>query len=206
MRATFHVAMALAFAFFSSLATAQEQTTPSQPSAPEVTRQNVGDWTIVCPVGAASGRCVMGQDLYCAENDAGGGITCGLPDSLQGSVFRIGVVTVRILRNGNVSNSIAEFATPLGTVLSQGVCIHFDRNVSESVCYPFYVCSPEACISRLLLTDRQVIQAKRGNEMTARIYSQGQVEPSDRPVDMKVSLDGFTKAYEMIYENREPSQ
>lgn len=178
-----------------SSATAQQGAPDSGQSNQEVFTFREGDWTILCPEPMTNRRCLMRQPIYCIQIQSGEH-QCLLPGDARGQdAFRIGVVQARALRD-DPSSADVEFITPLGTHLARGVCIYFDQNEFDQSCVPFQVCDGEGCLAGFAFSPELVNRAKRGNVMHGLIHVYD--PPRSTPIRLKISLAGFTKAYDGI--------
>lgn len=80
---------------------------------------------------------------------------------------------------------------PLGTYLPAGLAIAMKGE--EEINVKFQFCSPEGCTVTLDLADEVVKQLKAKDSLTV-----GYLRPDSQVAQMKVSLKGFTKAFERI--------
>ena len=82
---------------------------------------------------------------------------------------------------------------PLGVMLQDGILIQVDSALPRR--YQYSVCDNGGCYSRFALTRREVDRMKAGNAMTMTIF--GYQNP-DAPIDLKVSLIGFTAGFDSL--------
>jgi invasion protein IalB len=99
------------------------------------------------------------------------------------------------LPEGNEAAAGATFVAPLETLLTSGVTLQIDGGTPKA--YPFQFCAPVGCVVRLGFTAEEVEAMKRGNEIKALIVP---FVAQDARVDLVISLDGFTKAFDAVNE------
>ncbi|WBU57817.1 invasion associated locus B family protein [Paracoccus sediminicola] len=155
--------------------------TASAPAEPQVgqyyVRETHGDWTL---------RCIKTEDeadpcdLYQLLRDSGGN--------------SVAEVTMIPLENGGDAVTGATLVAPLETDLTQGIRMQVDSGQARA--YPFNVCAPMGCISRVGFTSGELNAMKRGNVATVSILPYG--APADQAVDLAMSLTGFTAGYEAL--------
>ena len=85
----------------------------------------------------------------------------------------------------------ATIMTPLETLLTQNLTLKLDAQ--EPRVYPFSFCAPVGCISRVGLTQGELDGFRKGNKITMTIVP---MAAPDKPVNLTISLKGFTAAYE----------
>ena len=85
--------------------------------------------------------------------------------------------------------------TPLETLLTQQLTLYVDGANGRR--YPFSFCDPVGCYVRAGFTAEDIALFKRGAKAQLEIYP---VLNPQTPVQLDVSLTGFTKAYERITE------
>ena len=140
-------------------------------------RETFGDWTM---------RCVKTPDdqdpceLYQLLRDSDGG-----------AVAEASVVPVQ----GPVS-AIVTFVAPLETDLQHGLRLQIDSN--EQTGYPFMVCAQIGCLSRVGLNEEELNVFKRGNSGQLTLLPFG--APEDDPVNLTLSLSGFTAGMNAVTE------
>ncbi len=84
--------------------------------------------------------------------------------------------------------------TPLETLLTQGLGMSVDGSTPKK--YPFSWCSEIGCFARLGFDDNDIATFKRGVSATLTIVP---VAAPDQKVNLKVSLNGFTAAYDAAF-------
>lgn len=137
-----------------------------------------GDWNINClkaPEGTAD-PCSMFQLLKDDQENAVAEI----------SLFHLG--------NGDVDAG-ATVIVPLDTLLTQPLTLTVDGANGRR--YPYTVCMPAGCQSRLGFTKADVDLFKKGKEATLTIVP---FAAPDVKVSVTISLTGFTAAYKRVTE------
>lgn len=153
---------------------------PAEPAAEiEVTRH--GDWEVGCLAGTPA--CEMQQ----VAKDAGGNP----------------VVLVRVVKlpADAEAPALAIFNTPLGTLLPTGLSFRIDQ--AQEAALPFDWCVQEGCIVRLGLREADVNAMKRGRTVQLRVVS---IADPEAPVELTLSLTGFTAAYDSMATPPAPQQ
>lgn len=130
-----------------------------------------GDWEVRCP---ENGSCYMSQ---IATNDAGAPM--------------LAVAIVRAPANDNDVRGMMRLQAPLGVLLPRGLEMRVDGG--EAIGAPFLYCDGAGCIAQIGLGDEGLNTLRRGAAAVARIYS---VQAAETPVDVRISLMGFTRGYE----------
>lgn len=87
----------------------------------------------------------------------------------------------------------ATIATPLDTLLSAGLQLQIDAK--EAVRMPFHHCDKASCYVNFALKATEVEQLKKGNEIKMQVVP---LFAPDKPVDLAISLKGFTASYEAV--------
>lgn len=136
--------------------------------------ETIGDWQM---------RCVKTEDgndpcqMYQLMSDSEGTPVAEI------SIFR--------LPEGGRAMAGATIIVPLETSLPQQLTIQVDANTARR--YPFAFCNPIGCFSRVGLVADEVNSFKRGNAASLSIVP---ALAPDQTVELKMSLNGFTAAYE----------
>ena len=138
-----------------------------------------GDWTKLC------------QRVPDAEDPCG--LTQLMTDPEGGPMAEI---TIFRLPPGGEAVAGANIVTPLGTVLTQQISIRVDGGNPRR--YPFFFCDVSGCYAQIGLTAGLVESFRRGNEATITIAS---VMAPDQPIDLALSLMGFTAGYSALPES-----
>lgn len=97
------------------------------------------------------------------------------------------------LSNGQVAAG-ATIIAPLETDLIEGLGLQIDNGEMRG--YPFSVCTPVGCVSRLGFTEAELNAMKRGSRATVQLVPFG--GDAEQPVQLGVSLSGFTAAFDSL--------
>jgi invasion protein IalB len=139
-------------------------------------RETSGEWQLECyRTGQEEEPCQMLQPLFGAEGNQ--------------------VANMRIFRipDGGQAIAGAVVAVPLNTMLTAGLTILVDANAPQR--YPFSVCNKHGCYARIGFTQEDIDAYKRGaNAIVSLVQS---IAPDQR-VDLKMSLSGFTDAFDKV--------
>lgn len=135
-----------------------------------------GDWTMLCePIGTETDPCGLVQLMTDAE---------GSP---------LAEITIVPLPPGGEAVAAATVLTPLGTILPQQITLRVDGGTPRR--YPFLFCDVSGCYARFGLTAAVVESFRRGSTATLTI---GSMMAPDQPVDLALSLQGFTAGYSAL--------
>jgi len=85
----------------------------------------------------------------------------------------------------------ALFSFPLGILLNTGWQIKIDGGKTELL--PFEICKLDGCHAGIVLTNNLIKKMKRGNILKVTFFDSNQ-----NAIEPKISLAGFTKAYETL--------
>ncbi|MDO6725329.1 invasion associated locus B family protein [Cognatishimia sp. 1_MG-2023] len=143
--------------------------------APEVRSETIGDWTVNCQILAEGENCQMTQLLL---------------DSSETPVIEVNFFPVPASEQVFAGGSIM---APLQTLLTSQMTIAIDDALAKR--YPFAFCMPAGCVARVGLTKEDVAAYKKGNEANVTIVPAG---APDKQVRLKMSLTGFTKAFDTM--------
>lgn len=102
------------------------------------------------------------------------------------------------LPEGGEAVAGATVVTPLGTLLPAGLLMQIDSGEVRQ--YPFTFCNQVGCFAQLALTQAQVTALQRGR--VARLGVTSIAAPED-PVELDLSLMGFTAAFRSLQEDGE---
>lgn len=154
------------------------QTAAATPTTVEpYVREVHGDWTVRClPAqdAAQPDPCEMHQPLVGA-------------DGTQTAEFNIFPVTVEGAAAGGT------FVTPIETYLPAGIVLQIDD--AEPRRYQFTFCNSGSCVAQVGFTPEEVDAMRSG---TRAIMVLRPVSSVRRPVELVVSLQGFTAAFNAI--------
>ncbi|QFU08557.1 Invasion associated locus B (IalB) protein [Rhodobacteraceae bacterium THAF1] len=85
--------------------------------------------------------------------------------------------------------------TPLETLLTKNITISVDG--SQARRYPFEFCAAQGCLSRIGFSQGEIDQFKRGAAGRLTIFPAAAPET---PINLTISLSGFTAAFESVTE------
>lgn len=140
-------------------------------------RDTFGDWTL---------RCVKTPDnkdpceLYQLLKDKDGGA----------------VAETSVLPMSQDVAAVVTFVAPLETDLQAGLGMQIDAN--KAARYPFMLCAPVGCISRIGMTDAEIAALKKGKAASVSVLPFG-ARP-EQMVSLNLSLTGFTAGYDAMIE------
>lgn len=125
-----------------------------------------GDWKITCPGGAP---CRMAQSIVTANDN------------------RI-ILQMRVFKGKDGAKDTALFSFPLGILLNTGWQIKIDNGKTQLL--PFEICKEDGCHSGINIPNSLLNAMKRGNILNVKFF-----DASQKAIEPKISLKGFTKAY-----------
>ncbi|MBK4217797.1 invasion associated locus B family protein [Paracoccus caeni] len=102
-------------------------------------------------------------------------------------------MTLIPLTNGEVAAG-ATLVAPLETDLIQGLGFAIDNGEARG--YPFSFCAPVGCVARMGFTEAELGALKRGGTGTVSVSPFG--SDAAEPVKLRLSLSGFTKAFDEL--------
>ena len=141
-------------------------------------REEFGDWALRCIVVAEQDDPCQMYQLLADEQ--------GAPIA-EFTLFR--------LPEGNRAAAGATIVVPLETLLQEQLSIQVDDAAAKR--YPFAFCNAVGCYARIGLTQEDIDAYKRG---ASGIMSIVPVAAPDQRVNVELSLEGFTAAYEKVTE------
>jgi invasion protein IalB len=146
---------------------------PAAQEVLEIVRDTFGDWQVRC---APDGNdCFMYQLAMDPEENP------------------VAEISLLKLPAGGEAAAGATVVTPLGTLLPSGLDLQIDSGEVRK--YPFAWCSQVGCFARFGLNTASIDAMKRGNAGKMTLVSVGAPQS---PLSLKVSLNGFTKAYDSL--------
>jgi len=83
--------------------------------------------------------------------------------------------------------------TPLETLLPAQITLRVDA--AKAKVYPFTLCAPVGCVSRVGFTQPELDGFRKGSKATITIVH---ALAPDQPIPLDMSLKGFTAAYEAV--------
>lgn len=149
------------------------------PAEQDVTRETVGDWTVVC---AKSGSpCVMEQIGKTAAGETA-------------ISFQIERLAQPATVEGKRVEAVANFLTPLGSLLQAGLRVQVDSGAAKG--FAFVLCQPNGCIVQAPVDDETLASLRRGarTKLTFSVVAEGR----PKPIEASVSLSGFTRAFDSL--------
>lgn len=155
-------------------------TTTAPPGEPPAgtfyTKSTHTDWTL---------RCMKTQD---------GNDPCELYQLMkdeQGSA----VAEISVIPYKGEAAAILNFVAPLETDLGAGLGLQVDS--AKAAKYPFMVCAPIGCISRIGISQAELDGLKRGSQATVNLVPFGSEAEKDA-VRVNMSLKGFTAGFDAV--------
>lgn len=137
-------------------------------------KETYNDWSLQCiEVEADRELCQMYQLLKDSEGT------------------ELGDVYIFKVKDGGQAEAAGFFTVPLATLLPAMLTMQVDSGEAKQ--YEFYGCTQQGCLARVGFTAEDVARFKAGAE--ARIIIRPMAAP-DRPVELTMSLSGFTAAYD----------
>ena len=155
-------------------------------TAPANGEPQVGQYYVKATNNAWTTRCLKAQqgkdpcELYQLMKDAEGN--------------SVAEMTLIPLKNSKDVAAGATLIAPLETDLIQGLGLAVGN--AESRGYPFSFCAPVGCVARMGFTQAELDGLKRGNEATVSLLPFG--GDREKPVQLKLSLSGFTAAFDAL--------
>ena len=143
---------------------------------PTYIKETYGDWQLKCF--RSEGQEDLCQMYQLLREDAGNPVA-------EFSLFK--------LPEGSQATAGATIVVPLGTLLTRELLVSIDGGQSKSFSYSF--CSAVGCFARIGLTAADVDAFKRGAAASLQIVP---AQAPDQKVNIKVSLTGFTAAYDNV--------
>ncbi|WP_084115711.1 invasion associated locus B family protein [Paracoccus sphaerophysae] len=107
------------------------------------------------------------------------------------------VAEVSVIPFTGEAAAIINFVAPLETDLQAGLGLQIDAGKNNA--YPFLVCAPVGCVSRIGLTEAELGRFKNGNKATVSLLPFG-ADPKANLVKLDVSLKGFTAGFNALQE------
>lgn len=104
-----------------------------------------------------------------------------------------GIVEIQRLPKGQKAAAGVTFTSPLGSLLTAGVVLRIDSG--KATAYQYLFCDEVGCTSRFGLTQAQVTSMRKGANGKITI---GSISAPKKPINLKVSLNGFTAAWKSL--------
>ncbi|GLQ34436.1 invasion-associated locus B family protein [Amylibacter marinus] len=151
-----------------------EDSFPVAPEGGVYIREQHGEWEVRC-VKEAVEHCNLTQLLRGSEGNS------------------VAEFNMEILPNGEQAAAGVTLVSPLGTLLTAQATMRIDGGKAKR--YPFAWCENAGCVARFGLTKADVDAMKKGAKGSIVIVS---VVDPQKPLDLALSLDGFTAAYNSV--------
>ena len=138
---------------------------------------NKGDWNVRCITGnpGEADRCEIQQLLFINENTPIADI----------SIFK--------LPAGEIAVAAANVMVPLETLLTKKFRISFSEESKKE--FPYSFCNKNGCLVRMGLLEEDIEAMKKGASSEISITH---ISKPDSAINLSLSLDGFTAAFEII--------
>lgn len=166
--------------------------TAAAPAAPANPDQQIGAYYTKATHNAWTLRCLRTPD---------GKDPCELYQLLKDSTGKA-VAEVSVIPYAGEAAAIMNFVAPLETDLEAGLGLQIDAGKNNR--YPFLVCAPVGCVSRLGMTNAELDSLKRGNKATLSLLPFG-ADPANL-VRLDMSLGGFTAGFTELQKVVQESQ
>ena len=138
---------------------------------------NKGDWNVRCITGnpGDADRCEIQQLLFINENTPIADI----------SIFK--------LPAGEIAVAAANVMVPLETLLTKKFRVAFSEESKKE--FPYSFCNKNGCLVRMGLLEEDIEAMKKG---TSSEISITHISKPDSAINLSLSLDGFTAAFDII--------
>ena len=138
---------------------------------------NKGDWNVRCITGnpGDADRCEIQQLLFINENTPIADI----------SIFK--------LPAGEIAVAAANVMVPLETLLTKKFRVAFSEESKKE--FPYSFCNKNGCLVRMGLLEEDIEAMKKG---TSSEISITHISKPDSAINLTLSLDGFTAAFDII--------
>ncbi len=90
---------------------------------------------------------------------------------------------------GKVNRKIMQVSVPSARMIQPGINVQVDGGQAQRIEYS--VCMPDKCVAETVLTDQMIAAYKKGGELVMT-----SVNFQRTPNPIKISLEGFTQAYD----------
>ena len=138
---------------------------------------NKGDWNVRCITGnpGKADRCEIQQLLFINENTPIADI----------SIFK--------LPAGEIAVAAANVMVPLETLLTKKFRVAFSEESKKE--FPYSFCNKNGCLVRMGLLEEDIEAMKKGASSEISITH---ISKPDSAINLSLSLDGFTAAFDII--------
>ena len=136
-----------------------------------------GDWNVRCVTGnpGEADRCEIQQLLFMNENTPIADI----------SIFK--------LPAGEIAVAAANVMVPLETLLTKKFRVAFSEESKKE--FPYSFCNKNGCLVRMGLLEEDIEALKKGSSSEISITH---ISSPDSAINLSLSLDGFTAAFDII--------
>ena len=136
-----------------------------------------GDWNVRCVTGnpGEADRCEIQQLLFINENTPIADI----------SIFK--------LPAGEIAVAAANVMVPLETLLTKKFRVAFSEESKKE--FPYSFCNKNGCLVRMGLLEEDIEALKKGSSSEISITH---ISSPDSAINLSLSLDGFTAAFDII--------
>lgn len=149
-----------------------------------------GDWELIC--GVADGVGDKTNDLpQSSQREAQN--NCRLAQHHAVADTKEALLVANVLVNEQ-KKPVAIFSLPSGVYLAPGILIRVDRNKPFKLLYE--TCNPSGCHAGFELKPSVLSAFKRGAIAAVRFF-----DPQQKPIDVNLSLAGFTKGFAALSES-----
>lgn len=114
---------------------------------------------------------------------------CNVQNILTASNGQLVTGISMIELKGKVNRKVFQVTVPSGRLVPPGVGLQVDNGKTQKLDY--VICFPDRCVAEIALTDQLVASFKKGTDLTLT-----SVNFQNQPNPIKVSLQGFTGAYD----------
>jgi invasion protein IalB len=186
--------LACAALAFPAATLAQDEAEPTEEQAP------AAETLPMAPADAADEETYVAEthadwQILCSRFGEGQPELCEMYQLLETDEGPIAEISIRALPEGSGFPAGATITTPLETFLPAGVVFRVDAGQPRQE--PFFVCTVIGCMARLGFEEAEVAAMQRGANAYITIVAIAAIED---PIELPVSLMGFTAALEDIQE------
>ncbi|MYG09267.1 MAG: hypothetical protein F4170_00210 [Rhodobacteraceae bacterium] len=139
----------------------------------------IGDWVVNCMTDRESKEtvCSMIQPIFDETGET-----------------QAAIIEIFAADNQNpLIGANAQLVTPLGTNLERGIFLQVD-DIRPQRNYRMNYCLQSGCVARVAFFNSEVEEMKNGTLMIMTLFAFN----SDQPLGYLISLDGFTKSFEIL--------
>jgi len=114
---------------------------------------------------------------------------CNVQNNVTAKTGQLVTGITLIELKGKVNRRVFQVSVPTGRMVPPGIGLQVDGGKATKLDY--VLCFPDRCVAEVQLSDQLVASFKKGHVITLT-----SVNFQNRPNPVKVSLDGFTAAYD----------